>query len=241
MTMTDYFQQEKEQLGKDYEKEGGINHKYYIYVKSQHFLKRIGGFFPDSSKLNCLTIGCGIGEAEEHFAGHFKKVVGIDYSKPMIQKAKSKEIPNACFKRMDASNMKFKDASFDIVVAFNMFHHIPSGIIFKNILKEIQRVLKNNGLFFNYDMNPLNPATRKMIKSLTIDKDVHLGGFSKNKFPTTFFASEFTHLAEQHCFKKIRKETLIFFPRQLRLLSFLEPLFNKTPFGGLYCLVFKKA
>lgn len=235
-----YFQQNLNSLGNIYENRGGRNHKYFVKIKTKHFLKILKRYLGNNSELTCLSVGCGTGEVEMYFSKYFKQVIGIDYSKPMIQKAKSKEIPNACFKRMDASNMKFKDASFDIVVAFNMFHHIPSGIIFKNILKETQRVLKNNGLFFNYDMNPINPMTRRIIKTLDIDRDVSLGGFSKNKFPTTFFASEFTHLAEQHCFKKIRKETLIFFPRQLRLLSFLEPLFNKTPFGGLYALVFKK-
>lgn len=240
MNNKSYFQQNLNNLGDIYEKEAGMNHKYFVKIKTKHFLKILKRYFDDNSKLTCLSIGCGTGEAEEYFAGHFKKVVGIDCSKSMIERARSKNIPNTQLKCMDASQMLFKDASFDIVVAFNMFHHIPSGIIFKNILKETQRVLKKNGLFFNYDMNPINPMTRRIIKTLSMDKEVTLEGLSKNKFPTTFFASEFIHLAEQHDFKKIRKETLIFFPRQLRFLNFLEPLFNKTPFGGLYALVFKK-
>lgn len=238
--MKDYFKNQDEQLGSLYEDEAGQDHKYFVKVKTSHFLKLLHQHFNNLSKLNCLSIGCGTGEVEMYFSKYFKQVIGIDYSKPMIQKARNKNILNASFKVMDASKMQFENETFDIVVLFNVVHHLTSKETLVRVINEIGRVLKKDGLFFNYDMNPLNPITRKIIKTLAIDKDVNLDGFSKNKFPTTFFASEFTHLAEQHCFKKIRKETLVFFPRQLRLLSFLEPLFNKTPFGGLYALVFKK-
>lgn len=237
----EYFQQKAKELGELYEEGGGENHKYFIEVKANHFIKILRNYFQDLSQLTCLTIGCGTGETEEHFSKYFKKVVGIDYSEPMIKKAKSKNIANTHFRHMDASQIKFEKSSFDIVVTFNMFHHVHSLDVLKKILKETNRVLKKNGVFINYDMNPLNPITRRIIKTFDIDKDVSLEGFSKNKFPTTFFASEFIYLAEKHDFKKIKKETLIFFPRQLKFLSKFEFLFNKTPFGGVYCLIFKQS
>ncbi len=238
--MNDYFQNTNPGLGDLYEEGSLKGHQYYVKVKSAHFVRLLKRQFGDLSNLDCLSIGCGTGEAEAHFSKYFKQVIGIDYSKSMIEKAKSRNIPNTIFKVMDASKMNVKNDAFNVIVMFTVIHHVTSRHIFDEIMRNVHRVLKNGGLFYNYDMNPLNPITRMVIKRLEIDRDVNLEGFSKDRFPTTLFASEFTHLAEKTGFKQIRKETLIFFPRWLSFLTRLEFLINKTPFGGLYCLVFKK-
>ncbi len=46
------------------------------------------------------------------------------------------------YKNIDAQNTKFKDESFNFVIASNMIHHIPYPIKF---FKEMNRILKKNG------------------------------------------------------------------------------------------------
>jgi SAM-dependent methyltransferase len=46
------------------------------------------------------------------------------------------------YTRVDAQSTKFKDESFDYVIAANMIHHIPYPIKF---FKEVKRILKKNG------------------------------------------------------------------------------------------------
>ena len=46
------------------------------------------------------------------------------------------------FKRVDAQSTKFKDESFNYVIASNMIHHVPFPIKF---FREMNRILKKNG------------------------------------------------------------------------------------------------
>ena len=58
----------------------------------------------------------------------------------------------------DAANLSFQDASFDLVVSQNVFHHIPE---WKTATKEIARVLRAGGYFIWLDL-----AFPKLIRTL---------------------------------------------------------------------------
>ncbi len=96
-------------------------------------------------KRKILEVGIGTGKN----IGYYNKeaeVVGIDFSEKMLQIAKRKLIKfgkrNITLKQMDAENLKFKDDSFDYVVATCVFCSVPNPI---KSLKEIRRVLKPTG------------------------------------------------------------------------------------------------
>ncbi len=97
-----------------------------------------------------LDIGCGGGVNVKRFlkiTGN--KVYGIDYSKLSVEKSsemnKSEIDEGRCEIRQESvSQMSFDDGSFDIITAFETVYFWPD---FKNDLKEVNRVLKEDGIF----------------------------------------------------------------------------------------------
>lgn len=101
-----------------------------------------------------LDICCGTGDMTiEIIQVHQGKIVGVDFSKPMIDKAK-RRIPtaNATFILSDAEKLPFEDNTFDLVVisfATRNLYNSVDGL--KYYLKEFKRVLRRGGLFLNLE------------------------------------------------------------------------------------------
>ena len=100
-----------------------------------------------------LDIGCGGGKNLERFAKQIGKdgcVVGIDYSEVSVEKStdlNKQAIDDGKVKVLQGSvsEMPFEDESFDIVTGFETIYFWPDFI---NDLKEVNRVLKKDGLVF---------------------------------------------------------------------------------------------
>jgi ubiquinone/menaquinone biosynthesis C-methylase UbiE len=95
------------------------------------------------SDQNYLEIGCGSGAVARYVFKKYKlNVTGTDIDKDQILLARrdSTHIKNITFLEADATNLPFKDKSFDIVLSVNVLHHISNWM---DALKEINRVLRN--------------------------------------------------------------------------------------------------
>ena len=99
-----------------------------------------------------LDIGCGGGRNIERFAAEIKsgKVVGIDYSDVSVEKSiklnrEAIDEGKAEVIQGSVSEMPFDDGTFDIVTGFETIYFWPDFI---NDLKEVNRVLKKDGLVF---------------------------------------------------------------------------------------------
>jgi len=96
-------------------------------------------------KGNILEVGIGTGKNIDYYNKN-AKVMGIDFSEKMLEKAREKLIKsgkkNITLKQMDAENLNFKDNSFDYVVTSCVFCSVPDPI---RGLEEIRRVLKPTG------------------------------------------------------------------------------------------------
>ena len=106
----------------------------------------------DISKDNViLDIGCGGGVNVKRFLKMTEnKVYGIDYSELAVEKSiklnKSAVDEGICeIIKGSVSNLPFNDNSFDIVTGFETVYFWPD---FVNDLKEILRVLKDDGIIF---------------------------------------------------------------------------------------------
>ena len=103
-------------------------------------------------KQNFLEVGCGNGATSRYFAKKYLlNVTGTDVDSEQIQLAQENidDIPNIRFLEADATNLPFGDDDFDIVLSFQVMHHISNWL---DALKEIKRVLKPMGYFIYVDL-----------------------------------------------------------------------------------------
>lgn len=91
-----------------------------------------------------LDIGAGAGLYGKYFKNNGLEVTCIDISSSMIKLCKEKGL-NAYV--MDFYNLKFEKNYFDVIWSLNTLLHVPKKSI-EEVLKNIKRVLKPNGLFY---------------------------------------------------------------------------------------------
>jgi SAM-dependent methyltransferase len=96
-----------------------------------------------------LDVGCGGGKMVNRLANLAVrgKVVGIDYSKDMVEYSKSLNDKLIAEKHVEifeesVDKMSFSDNTFDLVTSVETYYFWPN---FPNALREIKRVLKPNG------------------------------------------------------------------------------------------------
>jgi len=96
-----------------------------------------------------LDVGGGTGLIAEHFLRDSKRVVVLDPSEKMLERINSDKIEKV---RGFAREMKFKDASFDIVYCVDAMHHFTNGYdkkewpeVLDASIAEMLRVLKKDG------------------------------------------------------------------------------------------------
>ena len=92
-----------------------------------------------------LDAGCGTAPMVSLLADEYpeRTYVGLDLTPAMIEVAKAKGIPNATFVVGDCENLPFDDASFDVVINSQSYHHYPNPQAFWN---SVSRVLKPGGM-----------------------------------------------------------------------------------------------
>ena len=91
-----------------------------------------------------LELATGPGMIAKHIASSAKSVVATDFSPKMIEEAKKKNVPaNVTFETGDATDLRFDDKSFDVVIIANALHIIPQP---QKALEEIGRILKPRGI-----------------------------------------------------------------------------------------------
>ena len=88
-----------------------------------------------------LDVGCGTGRYAKRFGNLGANVVGIDFSKKMIHKAKTKT-KMASYVVADASHLPFKDNIFHIVLSALVINYIKDLELF---LIEILRACRRGG------------------------------------------------------------------------------------------------
>ena len=89
-----------------------------------------------------LDLGCGTGDLAAKIAARGARVLGIDPSEPMLEKART-NAPGATFLRLDARDMEF-DSEFDAVFSNAVMHWIPDQ---KLVAERVFRALKPGGRF----------------------------------------------------------------------------------------------
>jgi len=179
-----------------------------------------------NSQLHMLDIGCGDGTVEEFILEHFPLwlVNGVDISKESVKIASDKKLPNSEFAVFDGLQLAFPDHFFDVVFVASVLHHVESRY-HASLLAEANRVLKPGGRIYIFEHNPLNPATRYIVRTCEFDKDARL-----------LNSAYCSGLLNRTGFRKVKKKFMLFFPRHkifARLIK-LEDKLGWLPLGGQY-------
>jgi ubiquinone/menaquinone biosynthesis C-methylase UbiE len=115
---------------------------------------------PSAAIKDVLELGCGIGAVSAFLAQTYKmKVWGTDYDHEQIQIARKRHPENEhlTYQVEDAARLSFQDASFDLVVSQNVFHHLPR---WQTAAGEVNRVLRPAGFLLWLDFALPKSVTR---------------------------------------------------------------------------------
>jgi len=107
---------------------------------------------PDLSGKDVIDVACGIGDNTNLLSKMDCRITGIDFCDEFIDVANKRySSEKTKFICMDAEKMSFADNSFDIAVSFMALMDMEKP---ESVMKEVFRVLKNEGLFFFSIIHP---------------------------------------------------------------------------------------
>ena len=154
-----------------------------------------------------LDLGCGSGQLFEFFKKKRVTYFGIDFSEKLIEIAK-KRYPIANFVAGNVAKLPFADEFFDKVYAIALFHHLPSKKLRSQVLNEIKRVLKKEGLLI---LTVWNLWKKKNAKKL-IFKFAFLKILKKTKLDPGDILMDWKGIKDFyfHCFTKKELKKMIF-------------------------------
>lgn len=200
----------------------GADSDYFSEYKIVELLKHE----KSEEEIKILDFGCGDGNTVLFIRKHFPKatIFGIDVSEKSIDEAKAKQIHNTDFLAFNGNKIPFKDQEFDVVFTSMVFHHIEHKL-HPSILNEIYRVLKKSGRFYNFEHNPINPFTVKVVNECPFDEDAVLLKPSYHK-----------KIIKKSALQLDKIKFTIFFPRHKLFKPFLplENLLSWCPIGAQY-------
>lgn len=99
-----------------------------------------------------LEVGCGVGVLSSYLADKYSwSVTGIDIDSEQIEIARKDQGENEYLKfvEADASKLPYGNNEFDLVLSFDVLHHIPNWVM---TIEEVNRVLKPNGFYVLSDL-----------------------------------------------------------------------------------------
>ncbi len=106
-----------------------------------------------------LELACGSGQGLGYLARGAKKMVGGDYSAPLLRMARNHYQGRIPLLRLDAQAIPFRDQSFDVVLLYEAIYYLEDREVFAH---ECYRVLRPEGLLLlctaNKDLPDFNPS-----------------------------------------------------------------------------------
>ena len=188
--MKDYFKDDeywKEHINKALEEDLWIN-DYKDYLN--------GG--------TCLDLGCGIGQFSKWFIENGYEVISSDISKIALEKVKEF---NSIVVNVDMrEKLPFDDNKFDVVFA-NLSIHYFSDSDTKELMNEIKRILKKDGLFIG-SVNGIQGLEK--IKETAKELDYHYY-YNKDKYIRLFDVEDVkNYLSVFNILKVDERETIRF-------------------------------
>jgi SAM-dependent methyltransferase len=202
-----------------------------------------------------LDLGSGLGEASVYFALKGARVTACDLSAGMlkvVERVAAHHGTSVTTHQAAAEGSGLPDASFDVVYAGNLLHHVDVA----QTLDEVRRVLVPGGVFVSWDPlahNPVIDVYRRMAGAMrTVDEhplrmqelELFRARFAQVDYRCFWFFTlavflrfylEGAHPSKERYWKKILKEEKRLEPFYRRLESWDRAVLAACPWLGRYC------
>lgn len=103
-------------------------------------------WLPDRRVL-AVEIGCGLGRIARALAGRFERMIGVDVSGEMVERARELHsgLRQIDFRVGDGASIPVETASADLVFSYEVFQHMPGKDVILANLRDAARVLRSDG------------------------------------------------------------------------------------------------
>ena len=139
-----------------------------------------------------VEIGCGLGRITLALADRYERVVGLDISREMLERAR--EIApheRVTFVLGDGASLaQIRDGVADLVLTFTVFQHIPSVEVIERYISEAGRILRPGGVFvFQWNNTPGDLRWRIRRSVLSFGQRIGLGSERYGRNAAEFLGS----------------------------------------------------
>ena len=165
-----------------------------------------------------LDFGCGIGQAVPFLLEAFspESLVCTDESRESLN------VLREAFPTVRAVRLQeVEDEAFDLIFVANVLHHIEPRLR-HDVVRDLCRRLRPQGIVAVFEHNPLNPITRRIVSNCSFDEGVIL----LSKSETEGYFSEIDGMSI------MKSGYCLFTPEPLKRLNWIDSLLRKVPLGG---------
>jgi 2-polyprenyl-3-methyl-5-hydroxy-6-metoxy-1,4-benzoquinol methylase len=201
----------------------GLNEDGYF---AEYKIALISNRIQQISPLKILDFGCGGGRSLPYLDKYFPnaELWGFDVSSSSLKSA-NERVPRA---KLFSEWSVIANTRFDVIVAANVFHHIPVDER-QLALTKCSQILADNGQMFLFEHNPYNPLTRWVFERCAFDADAEMLSLKTAR-----------NLANKAGFTTVQYGYTLFFPRQFSFLRGIEPTLKYIPLGAQYYVQMSK-
>lgn len=206
----------------------GEDPAFFAEYKIKDMATALGDHGPVGS---ILDFGGGVGASVPYVRKYFpdSALTCLDVSTRSLDLARERHGDMAAYVHFDGDAIPFADASYDLVYAACVFHHIDAAE-HQVLLRELWRVLRPGGHAFVFEHNPYNPLTRHAVNTCEFDENAVL--ITGRTMRRSLAMASFGNVSLRY---------RIFFPRRLSALRRLERYLTWLPLGAQYYVAGRKA
>jgi SAM-dependent methyltransferase len=192
--------------------------EYFAAYKLQCLERLVGASFDEP----VLDYGCGVGMVTRLLKTRFSQVDGYDPSEQSLAAARERT-PGAGFHAdLDA----LPDERYGLVVMSGVLHHVQPAERAEVLRRAIRKLRPGTGRLVVFEHNPLNPLTRRAVAMCPFDDDAVL-----------LWPWEARRLLVAGGLRDVSRRFIVFLPRPLSALRWLEPYLGPVPLGAQMMLV----
>ena len=183
---------------------------------------------------------CGNGMVTERISHLCTHIVGLDFSKKLIESTKQlygKEKAIG-FKKADITKTEFPDKSFDKVYCLTSFHYFPSTEYAHTVIEEMIRITKNNGKIIITDIPNKKSfwyLVWKIIRNPNPDQAIELCELRPNQSMFSRTMQRLTLILRRLTKKKVESDNWRWFtPSEFQSLEKIDVKIEKSNFKNKF-------